>query len=187
MKFTNRKGKIRLYDGTTGGYGPYYLELKFDLGDFSGPIGVSETEEILVLDRGVMTSDAHYIEGGDDKVMEPNELSFSALLEDTSITENLLDWIEGNTVNDKTIVDTKGTSIRKNVTNPTFADSGKRCSNLEYKLDGAADLVWKYLEVHFPIAEQSISESDDGVTIALKGKCYGLISRDTAWTAGQSV
>ena len=187
MKFTNRKGKIRLYDGTTGVNGPYYLELKFDLGDFSGPIGVSETEEILVLDRGVMTSDAHYIEGGDDKVMEPNELSFSALLEDTSITENLLDWIEGNTVNDKTIVDTKGTSIRKNVTNPIFADANKRCSNLEYKLDGAADLVWKYLEVHFPIAEQSISESDDGVTIALKGKCYGLISRDTAWTAGQSV
>ena len=187
MKFTNRKGKIRLYDGTTGVNGPYYLELKFDLGDFSGPIGVSETEEILVLDRGVMTSDAHYIEGGDDKVMEPNELSLSALLEDTSITENLLDWIEGNTVNDKTIVDTKGTSIRKNVTNPIFADANKRCSNLEYKLDGAADLVWKYLEVHFPIAEQSISESDDGVTIALKGKCYGLISRATAWTAGQSI
>jgi len=187
MKFTNRKGKIRLYDGTTGVNGPYYLELKFDLGDFSGPIGVSETEEILVLDRGVMTSDAHYIEGGDDKVMEPNELSFSALLEDTSITENLLDWIEGNTVNDKTIVDTKGTSIRKNVTNPIFADANKRCSNLEYKLDGAADLVWKYSEVHFQISEQSISESDDGVTIALKGKCYGLISRDTAWTAGQSV
>ena len=187
MKFTNRKGKLRLCDGTTGSLGVYYLELKFDAGDFSAPSGIPVTEEVLVLDRGTMSADAHYIEGGDDKVMEPVEISFSALVEDTSITENLLDWLEGSVVNTKTVLTTKGSTIRKSVACPAFAGSGKKACNVEYKLDGAADIVWKFAEVYFPLSEQAITESDDGVTIALKGKCYGLISRGAAWSTGQTV
>ena len=64
-KFTNRKGKLRLYDGTGT---PFYLELDFDVGDFSGPLGIPKTEEILVLNRGQSDADAHYIEGSDEKI-----------------------------------------------------------------------------------------------------------------------
>ena len=75
MKFTNKKGKIRLYDGAGT---PYYLEIDFDAGDFSGPMGAPKLEEILVLNRGNTDSDMHYINGPDDPLMEPVQISFTA-------------------------------------------------------------------------------------------------------------
>jgi hypothetical protein len=184
-KFTNRKGKLRLYDGTAT---PYYLELEFDNGDFSGPIGIPKTDEVLVLNRGVFDAHAHYIEGSDEKVMEPFDVSFSALIEDTTITTYLLDWLEGNTVNSNTIATTKADTQRaQSVNTPAFADSDKKTSNIEYILDGDTDICWHYNEVYFPLEEQTFSEGDDGVTLSLKGKVYGTIVRDTGNTSGTSV
>jgi hypothetical protein len=183
--FTNRKGKLRLYDGTGT---PYYLEIDFDKGDFSGPIGIPKTEEILMLNRGVYDAHAHYIEGDDSKVMEPFDISFSCFIEDTTITTYLLDWLSGNTVNGNTIATTKaGTQRARSVASPAFADSTKKCSNVEYLLNGAADICWHYNEVYFELSEQSISEGESEVAISLKGKCYGTIVRDTAFTAGTDV
>ena len=184
-KFTNRKGKLRLYDGTGT---PFYLELEFDNGDFSGPIGIPKTDEILVLNRGVYDSNAHYIEGSDEKVMEPFDISFSCIVEDTTITTYLLDWLEGNTVNSNTIVTTKADTQRaRSTASPAFSDSNKKCSNIEYILDGSTDICWHYNEVYFPLEEQSFSESDDGVTLSLKGKVYGTVVRNTENTSGTDV
>jgi len=198
MKFTNRKGKLRLYDGTAT---PYYLEIDFDAGDFSAPLGQPKTEEQLVLDRNQMTSDAHYIEGGDDKIMEPLDISFSALLTDATISGYLLDWLEqmangdgasppvsSGTVNANNLTSTKEDSQRDGANNnPPFADGTKLTCNIEYKLDGSTDIVWHYNEVHFPLDEQSVAEAEDGVTISLAGKWYGTKTRDTAFTAGTSI
>jgi len=198
MKFTNRQGKIRLYDGAGT---PFYLEMIFDKGDLTAPLGTPRQEETLVLDRGVMDSNAHYIKGADDKLMEPVEISFSGMIEDTSITENLLDWLEqmqngdsasppqsSGTVNAHTLTSTKEDTQRDGSNNnPAFRDGKKLTCNLEYKLDGAADLVWHYYEIWFPLAEQSITESDEGVDIALKGYVYGTITRDSAFSAGTDV
>ena len=119
MKFTNKKGKLRLYDSTAT---PYYLELDFDNGDFSGPIGVPKTEEMLCMPRGVMSSDAHYYEGSDVKIMEPFKITFSAMIEDSGQADYLLDWLEGSTVNDNTIVTTKADTQRvSGIANPAFA------------------------------------------------------------------
>ena len=79
-KFTNKKGKLRLYDGTATAF---YLSLDFDVGDFSGPIGIPKTEEILVLNRGNADADAHYVEGSDAPVMEPFAITFRLLLQIT--------------------------------------------------------------------------------------------------------
>jgi len=162
MKFTNKKGKIRLYDGAGT---PFYLEIDFDLGDFSGPLGQAKTEEILVLDRNKMSADAHYIEGGDDKIMEPFPLTLSAF-----------------------VVDNKEDTQRDGANNnPAFRDGTKLACNLEYKLDGSTDIVWHYNEVYFPLDQQSLSEAEDGVTISLNGLCYGTVVRDTAFTSGTSI
>jgi len=185
MKFTNRKGTLRIYDGTGT---PFYLELDFDNGDFTGPLGVPKTEEILVMHRGTFDADAHYIEGSDEKVMEPADVSFSATVEDTTITTYLLDWLEGSTVNSNTIVTTKEDTQRANsVASPAFADSGKKTFNIEYILDGTADVCWHYNEVYVELADASVEESEEGVNISFTGKHYGTITRDTANTAGTDV
>jgi len=184
-KFTNKKGKLRLYDSTAT---PFYLELDFDKGDFSGPLGQPKTEEKLVLNRGNMDANAHYIEGSDEPIMEPVDVSFSCICEDTTITTYLLDWLEGNTVNSNTIVTTKGDSQRNGANaNPAFADSDKKCCNVEYRLDGSTDIVWHYNEVYFPIEECQISEGEEEVTLSLKGKWYGTVTRDTEFTSGTDV
>ena len=96
-KLTNRKGSLRLYDSTDT---PLYLDLDMDNGDVNGwPLGQPTTEEILVLHRGTMGANAHYIEGSDDAMMAPMDLSFSIMCEDTTITTYVLDWLEGSEVN----------------------------------------------------------------------------------------
>ena len=191
-KFTNRKGKIRLLDGTGT---PWHLEIDFDLGDFSGPMGIPKTDEILVLDRNQATADMHYIEGGDDKVMAPFAITFSAFVVDKTQCLYLLDWIDvmngglSATINSNTIVTTEEDTQRDGANNnPPFADATKLLCNLQYKLDGPSnDVTWLYTEVWFPADQQSISEAEDGVTISLNGQCYGTITRGTAWVTSATV
>ncbi len=183
-KFTNRDGEIRIYDGSTT---PYYLEIKFTGGDFSGPIGVPEPEEQLFLDRG-RGDTAVYTRARDDEKLAPVDVSFTVTITEHETFGYLMDWLEGKTVNSKTIVTTKGTTQRDGVNNtPTFVSSGKLCCNVEYMLDGDTDYCWHYNEVWFPLSQCTVSESDDGVTVSLTGKCYGTIVRDSAFTAGTDV
>ncbi len=198
MKFTNKKGKLRLYDGAGT---PYYLEIDFDAGDFSGPMGAPKLEEQLVLDRGVMTADAHYINGPDDKIMEPFGVTFSALVVDKTQCGYLLDMLEqlsngdsaspvqsSGTVNSNTLTSTKEDTQRDGANNnPAFRDGTKMCCNIEYRLDGSTDIVWHYNEVLFPLDQQTLSEAEDSVTIGLNGMVYGTVTRDTAFTAGTTI
>ncbi len=188
-KFTNRKGKIRLYDGTGT---PFYLEISFDAADLSAPSGRPLVEEIAVLDRGSVDANAHYITGPQDVYMQALEMSFSALVTDLTGFGYLQNWIEilngdGTTVNSNTIVTTKGTTQNDGSNNnPAFADSNKLACNVEYLLDGAsADQGWQFNEVYFP--HPQVSESDEGVSLALAGQIYGTITTITAFTSGTDV
>lgn len=191
-KLTMRKGKIRLYDSTAT---PWYLEMDLDVGDFSGPIGSPRTEEILVLNRGSMDANAHYIEGPDDKLMEPVTISFSVMVRDDTQTINILNWLKAGQdaaatqVNSHTLATTKADTQRDGATaNPAFADTNKICSNVEYLMEtGATDLGFKFAEVFFPLDQVQISEAEDGITLALQGQCYGTITRITAFTSGTDV
>jgi hypothetical protein len=192
MKNTKQNAKIRLYDGAAT---PYYLELDLDPGDFSGPAGAPLTEEILVLDRGNMTSDAHYIEGTDEKLMEPVSVTFSAIITDAALTVYLLDWLAAmndnlaSTVNGNTLTSTISDSQRDGaVNNPAFADTNKEVCNIEYLITmSGTDLGWMFMEVRFPMDQIQLSEGDDAITVALNGMCYGTITRITSFTAGTSV
>lgn len=188
QKYTNRKGKIRFYDGTAT---PYYLEIDFDAGDFSGPLGNPMADEIIVTDRGALNSRTHHILGPQDKIMEPQEVTFSFLMTDHAKTDLLLDYIEvmngiGTTVDARTIVTTKGSTTRGGITTPGFADASKKTCNVEYVMEsgGSPDIGWKYGECFFPIDQLSISEGEDAVTVSAKGLCYGAISRLTVFTTG---
>lgn len=191
-KFTSKKGKIRLYDGTATAF---FLEIDFDSGDFSGSLGIPKVEEILVLNRGNSDADAHYVEGSDSAIMEPFGITFSAFVADNTQCMYLIDWLEamqdgGGTpsVNSNTLVTTKEDTLRDGTNNsPAFADSTKMTCNVEYLLDGSSNICWHYNEVWFSIDQQSISEAEDGVTVSLNGMVYGTVVRDTAFTAGATV
>jgi hypothetical protein len=191
-KLTQRKAKIRLYDSTAT---PWFLEFDLDVGDFSGPIGIPRQEEILVLNRGLMDNVGHYIKGADDKLMEPVQISFSVLVRDDTQTVNILNWLKGcqdagaTQVNAHTLATTKADTQRDGANaNPAFADTNKLCSNVEYLMEtGGTDLGFKYAEVFFPLDQQTLSEAEDGITLALTGTCYGTITRITAFTAGTDV
>jgi len=189
---TLRDAKLRLYDGTGT---PYYLELDLDIGDFSAPLGQPRQEEILILDRGVMSADAHFIKGSDDPLMAPIPLSFSAFVRDGNQTIYLLDWLKAGqdggttTVNSNTLTTTKEDTQRDGSNNnPAFADTNKLTSNVEYLIEtGGTDLGLKYAEVFFPLDQQNISEAEDGIRAMLNGLIYGTITRITSFTAGTSV
>lgn len=184
MKYTNKDAKVRLYDGTAT---PWYFEMCLDSGDFSGPIGTPELDEILVLDRGMVTTCAHYITSNDAPVMEPITLSFSVMINDSAKFLYFMDWIEGNTVNGNTTVTTKGDHPRLG-TGMDFADTTKKCYNVEYKLTGTTNnIAYKFNEVYFNLMDQTYSEAEDGVTLSLTGTCYGTIVRASDFTAGSDV
>ena len=58
--FTEKDGELRIYDGTSGGTHPFYMELLFTNSDLSFPIARGRPEENLTLNRGNMDSNAHY-------------------------------------------------------------------------------------------------------------------------------
>lgn len=184
MKLTNREGSMELIDGTGT---PFVLAMAFDSGDFDGPMGQPRQEEILYLHRGTMDSNAHYVKGGDDALMAPLPFTFSFHIEDAGVTEDLINWLkacnDGATtkvgVTSNTLVTTAGDTQRDGATaNPAPADSNKLLCDVQILWNSASgnDLSVRYYEVWFPLNEQRISESAEGVMISLSGQIYGTVA-----------
>jgi hypothetical protein len=190
-KLVNRDGKMRFYESTAT---PFYLEFDFDAGDFSGPLMVPLTDEMIILDRGKATADIHHIEGPENKIWEPSQITFSGMLQDSTLWGYILQWVEwlnggAATINSNALVTTKGDTARDGVvTCPAFADSNKRACNIEILWDGpTTDLGMRYSEVFIPGDQVSLSEGEDAITLAFTGLCYGLIARISAFTSGTSI
>ena len=192
MKVTSKNGKIRLIDGTAT---PIYLEIDFDTGEFNGPMGTPKVEEILVLDRGDITADFHYIEGSDEKRMAPVTITFSAFVVDKTQCGYLLNWLAEcsngdsasppqatNAINANTLTSTKEDTKRDGTNfNPAFRDGTKLASNVDFKMDMSTDVIFHYNEVWFPLDEQMIAEAEDGTRISLTGYVYGTITTDATF------
>ena len=188
-KMTNKDAKIRLYDGAAT---PYYLELDLDAGDFSGPIGTPLVEERLVLDRGNANANMHYIEGSDDAIMAPVNVSFTCVITNATHTTNLLNWLKAmnnnaaTQVNSHTLSTTAADSQRNGANNnPVPADANKELCNIEYK--PGTGLTFIYKEVFLPISQVQLTEAEDGINLAVTGMCYGTITTGTDFTAGTDV
>lgn len=198
--FTGRDGRLRLYDGTAT---PYFLEIAFVNADFRAPMNRPRPEEIVVLDRGRITSAAHYILGAGDPILQPVQLSFSFRLHNTEPNYRRfrqalnVDMPSAWTVGAFTWVTTKGTTTVisdnpegvTNVTTNPFVDPRKRCVNVEVLWadpGGSADVGSKFGEVYFPPNEQNLAEGADDVMIQATGYIYGGITEITAFTAGTS-
>lgn len=160
-----------------------YFEITFAAMDFSGPMGRAKTDEQLVLNRGNSDSNAHYIEGNDDKIFEPVNISFSALLDDAVNKDDIFvalacgdpdsDRWTATGVTSKATTKNDGTNL-----NPTFANATKKTVNVQMLFEGSSkNYGYAYYEVFYPEESQTISEAEDGVTLATAGGCYGIIEK----------
>lgn len=188
--FQGLDGELRLIEQGAGAV-THYLEVLFCEMDFSGPIARPRKEETLIMDRGTFDSNAHYVDGPDDPRYEPQSISWSCRLADTTNTRMLLEWLSGTTgisatSGETTIVSTKGNTTIDGNTLPSFGDTAKVAYHVEIKWDSssATDVGVQYNEVYFPPGEQSLSEAGDNLTLSCNGQVYGDISTVTGFTSG---
>lgn len=192
-KVTQRDAKMRLYDSTAAT--PYFLELDFDLGNFSGPIGTPLPEEILQLNRGKVDANMHFIKGDDHAMMAAVPISWGYFLQDVVQQTYLIHWLTAmndgltQTVNTNTLESTHADSNRDGSNaNPAFADSNKsQCDILWLSDTAGTDFGWRYNGVWLPFDQQAFAESESEITLTLNGLCFGTISPITAFPAGTSV
>lgn len=157
-----------------------YFEIAFAGMDFSGPIGRKRTEEQLVLDRQSMSSRAHYIEGSDDPLYEPMEVAYGAMIDSTYNKDDIMVAHECGDPDSArwtaTGVSSKGSTMNDGSNaNPAFQDSSKKALNVQILWTGANPIGMAYYEVYYPPEGQELKESAEGISVAMRGGCYGVI------------
>jgi hypothetical protein len=196
MIFRHRDGELRLYEHGYSGV-TKYIEILFADANLSGPMGRPQTEELLILDRGLLDSNAHYVEGGDAPRLEPLTLTFSCRSADTKNTQLLLQMAAG--VTDHLVVG--GTTYQINsrkgkgialygftTAAPNFKDTAfKMCWMVETLWSGTSDWGMRWDEVYFPPDQQTITESEDSLTLTLNGMVYGGVTTIVAFNAGDAM
>jgi len=181
-----KDGELRLADFGSGGT-TYYFQVLFSEMDFTGPTSRPRTEETMVMDRGNMDTNAHYIEGTDEPRYAPLPVSMSCKLADTTNSRSLLEWISGVTQVYNTAAGTTeiysfdGTRAIDGNDLPAMKDSGKQCYRVEILWDGDSDIGMQYNSIYFPPGEQAINESADGLILNCNGQVYGDVTFITAF------
>ena len=196
--YTNNNGSMRFYDSSAT---PYYVDLPFDNGDWSAPEGKARPVENLRLDRGTLSTDAHYTQGPDEVILEPQSITGTFILDELHGKTKLRQilnadalkssaWVVGSNTWATTKGDTSLVSgLGASVTTPAFADKHKQCVNLEIIWDDPDEsgaIGQRYAEVYFPPDQQNIQESADGVVLSLNGLIYGTITEITAFSSGSA-
>lgn len=205
VSFYRKKATLRIYSKattTTGGAtGPKYLEVRFQNGNISFPLGPAFPEQTLILDRNTFTSDAHWIDVDDTSIFNPLPLSYEFRAVDEYM-RNLLQahckplattaWVVGNYIwtgyasTDFTRRD--GNDVA--VTIPTFAFTGIRMVRVELRMEATSTEapntyeVFKFTGVNFPRDQVSGALADDGLIFTANGVIHGDVSLATAFSTG---
>ena len=193
--FQGRDGELRLYDGSIP---PNYISLPFVQMNLTLPMARPRPADPVVVTEDGYTHlpDSSYDAG----FFEPQQISFSAWVDDTTNSWKLRDalsnpdmdspWKVGTTT--WTSAKGQGGSIivgDGNYVMPpsAFFDSQKKSVTLEClwsnRYGGSAWGV-QARDIYFPPHEQTITESSEVTEIAVKGLCYGPISSIGALTSG---
>lgn len=202
--YYGKNGELRFYDGTAT---PNYIVLPFSEMNLNVPEGANRPEELIRMNRGQLDSLAHYIQGLDDPIVEPVQMTTSFRLI-SGVNKNLIhdflglryasgqqaSWEAGT--GPTPLTTTKGTSAGRPagltgtlVTLPLFTDPKKVCVNVECLWDDLnGSKIGRLLsEVYFRPGEQSLNEAPDGVIVNLNGQVYGQIRDITEFTSGSVV
>lgn len=181
MKLTGRNGVLRILDSVG-----QYFEVAFAAMDFSGPLGRKLQEEILVLDRNLMSDKGHYIQSADDPLYEPIPISFSCMIDSVYNKDDIMEALAcGNPGSAHWTLagtSTKGDTMNNGVDyNPAFADTNKKCVNVMILWTGSTSIGMAYYECYFPADEITIAESEDAITLSANGGIYGTMGTITSF------
>jgi len=159
-----------------------YFVVKFADMNFTGPLDRPRTEELLVMNRGRYTSDAHYIEGPDARIYEGIPISFSCVIDDTINRERLLAALACGNPNDSAYWTATGVTTKGNTkndgsnANPGFRETAKKTVNIQVLFSGTTYAEGRaYYEVYFDLEEQKIAEAEEGLVLNCAGLVYGVI------------
>ena len=205
LRYFGKRGELRIQSGKgLSASSNHFFTVTFINMDFSGPMDRGNPDEIPVLDRGVLTSTTHYIQGPDDVVMAPLTITFTADLDDTANRNDLYDAL-GNpsgtsnghwTVGGLSFANANGQSQIYNGSG-TLVSTPVPFSIRHNRVDfvmlwrggtpGTNDEGWAYREVYCAPRDIRITEGQDAVRLAVTGQCYGPASHITAFSAGSAV
>ena len=192
--YTGLDGVLRLYDSTAT---PFYVQMVFEGMDLQAPGGRPRPEQTMIHHRGRLSSNSHYLQGNDQKITDPLDLSYTFRAPNVLATMQKLRVAHSNpdqdatwTVDGDTWVTTKGdftliNGLGSGVADPAFDDTRMFCANVEILwTKGGVAYGFQYGAVYFPPEEQSWQEAEDSVVVSCAGKIYGLITEITAFTSG---
>ena len=202
--YYGKRGELRIYSGEPDGLGGvFYFRVAFAQMDFNAPLGRPRPDQLPVTDRGGVNRQAHYIQGPDDIILQPLNITFTANL-DTEVNQQDLVRALSNphrvnpwTVGGVSWANTNGTSFLYNgcgsaVSVPLPDDPLHDRVDLAvlWRQDcdvGAQDAGFVYREVWFAPQQITVRETATAVQIAATGWWYGAISQVEAFPAGTAV
>lgn len=196
--YYQKVGRVRFYSGNTPT--PFFLEVPFR-GNLTAPIDRPRPAETLVLDRGRVTADSHYISAPDNVILDPLPISLNFRMANTEPNYSKLltivrspggtlfkvigghQWTTAKGTTQVRNADPLGTALH---TTPSFTDPEKWCVNMEAlweDSDGSNDRGFRWGDVYFP-PNQQLTEGEGDVMIALNGEVWGNVALISAFTAG---
>lgn len=205
--YFGKRGELRIYSGTTDGAGgQYFFQAAFVGMDFSVAGGRPRPDEIPVLDRGVLTSFAHHIQGPDTPIIGPVQCTWTCMIDNTINRLNLRRSMSNPdrespwTVGGQTFTNVNGTSQVRNgydsaVSTPLPYDPQHDRVHVAVLWQGdptsgagaADDYGFKLNEVWFQPGAQRVTEAPEAVRMNVTGFIYGPISAITVFDAGTDV
>lgn len=198
--YYGKKGELRIYSGSNASGVNFFFRVAFAQMDLNAPMGRPRPDQLPITDRGVVNQYAHYIQGSDDIIMQPVNVTFTANL-DTEVNRNDLIKAMSNplraspwTVGSSTWVNTNGTTQIYNgcgslVSTPLPDDPLHDRVNLaiiwrELCSFGTVDTGFIWKETWFQPNQINIRETETAVQIAATGFCYGPVSQIASFPAG---
>ena len=158
--------------------------------NLTAPEGHRRPDEIVRMNRIQLDADTHYIQGTDEAIVEPQDLTFSAWLDSvhnkSALPKALSCEAAGIATWPNEGVSTKGRSqlpaglTGVMVYTPLFTDPTKKAVCIQAMWDDLAgsSVFREYNEVHIPSANVTLTEGPDNVTLQLTGAIYGSIRDD---------
>lgn len=205
QRYFGKRGELRIYSGETSvncAGSLAFFKVGFVNMNFTAPEGRPRPEEIPVLDRGLIDANAHHVQGLDDVIMAPQNITFTADLDDTVNRDDLRAALSNPdrnspwTVGGVSFAANNGTSQLRNgfgslVSTPSPFDSEHERVTLEViwtgGTPGSNDTGRKYSEVWFSPDQVQLTESENNVQLAATGFWYGPVSHISAFSPGTEV
>lgn len=201
--YFGKRGELRCYSNQSDGAGGvYYFQVAFMQMDFVMAAGRMRPPEIPVLDRGLITSYSHYIQGPDNDIITPVQITWNCTIDNTINRRGLRQALSNPDrdspwlVNGQPFANTNGTTTMYNGFGSVVScllpfDTLHDRINVQVLWRGVAagadDYGFTLNETWFHAGHQRITEAPEAIKFGVTGFVYGSISSILAFSPGTDV